>query len=77
MQQDVEVGRKEWVQIGEALSAEIGVVILGVLQLGVVSQRLALGIKELPEFRFTRRRFAEQTPVASIWIGKRSFSLNS
>ena len=42
VQQDVEVGRQEGVEIDEGVAVEVGVVVLGVLQLGVVAQRLAV-----------------------------------
>jgi hypothetical protein len=49
VQQDVEVSRQERVEIGETLFAEVRVVILGVLQLGVVPQGLTMGIEQLAE----------------------------
>ncbi|MNJ37808.1 hypothetical protein D3C77_326430 [compost metagenome] len=54
VQQDVEMRRQERVEIGETLFAEVRVVVLGVLQLGVVSQCLAVGVEQLAEFGFTR-----------------------
>ena len=38
----------------------------GVLQPGVVPQRLAVGIEQLAEFGLAGRRFAEQTAVADL-----------
>ena len=55
MQQDVEVSRQERVEIGETLFAEVRVVILGVLQFGVVPQRLAVGLEQLAELGLTSR----------------------
>jgi len=46
---------QERVEIGEALFAEAGVVILGVLQLGVVSQCLAVGLEQLSELSLASR----------------------
>ena len=47
--------RQERVEIGETLFAEVRVVVLGVLQLGVVPQRLAMGIEQPAQLNFARR----------------------
>ena len=54
------MGRQEGVEVDEGRLVEIGVVVLGVLQLGVVAQRLAVLVEQLPERRCARRRLAEQ-----------------
>ena len=59
--------RQERVEIGETLFAEVRVVVLGVLQLGVVSQRLTMGIEQLAKLGLARWRFTEQTAVANLF----------
>ncbi len=49
------MSRQEWVEISETLFAEVGIVILGVLQLGVVPQRLAMGLEQLAELSLASR----------------------
>jgi hypothetical protein len=46
MQQDIKMSRQERIEISEALLAEVGVIILGVLQPGVVSQSLTVGVEQ-------------------------------
>jgi hypothetical protein len=50
VQENVEVGWKEWIQIDEAALREIGVVVLRVFQLRVLPERLTMGAKKLAEF---------------------------
>ena len=66
VQEDVEVGREEGVEVDEARPAEVGVVILSVLQLGVVAQPLAMGVEQRAQCRFPRGRFAQQAAVADL-----------
>ena len=66
MQQNIEVGRQEGVEVDERLFAEVGVVVFGILQFGVVAQPLTLGIEEPAQFVGAGRRFAKKTPRADF-----------
>ena len=66
MQQDIEVGWQEGIEINKSLFAEVGIVVFGILKPGVVAQPLSLGIEELAQFIGTSRRFAKKTPGADF-----------
>ncbi len=67
MQKDVEVRWEERVQIDERFAAEIRVVVLGVVKLGVMAQLLAVVVEELANSVLTRRRFTHQPQVTDLF----------
>ena len=66
VQQDVEVSGQERVEVNEICLSEVRVVITGVLELCVLTQRLALAVEEIAESRVSGGRLAEETPIANL-----------
>src|ERR1039458_4204167 len=66
VEENVEVRWQEGVKVRKARLAEVRVVVLGVLQLGVLPKRLALRIEELAECGLASRRLAKQAAVADL-----------
>ncbi len=67
MQENIKMGRKERIEINKAFTTEISIIILGILKLGVMTQRLSLVVKELAKFTLTCRALAQQSPITDLF----------
>ena len=52
MEQDIKVGGQKGVEIDKGLTIKVRVIEARILELGVITQRLAMFIKERPQRRF-------------------------
>ena len=66
VQQNVEMRRQEGIEVGERLAVEVGVIELGVGQLGVAGAEPARGGRTARRVSPRRLRFAQQPAIADL-----------